>query len=116
MVFILAVILAAGALKRYKTIEQLLAARPPEDGRQWELDWDDAILDHPVFPEVSAYGPVWEKIQSGSSFNSQLAGVSDRAGMQNRVQVHSGRRNAILRATGKPSSPFSRLQLINVWP
>jgi len=101
MVFSLAVFLAAGAIKKYKTIEQVLAVKPPSDGRQWVLDWEDEVLDWPVYPEVSADGAVWEKIQTASSFNSQLAGVSDRAGLGERVQVHSGRREALLKATGQ---------------
>ncbi|KAM7183345.1 hypothetical protein V8F33_013652 [Rhypophila sp. PSN 637] len=75
----LALFLAASAIKRYKTIEQVLEVLPPEDGGHW-----------PIYPEVSA---------DGSSFNSQLASLSDRAGLQDRVQVHSGRREAILKAT-----------------
>ncbi|KAM7212780.1 Protein of unknown function (DUF3435) domain containing protein [Rhypophila decipiens] len=99
MVFSLAMFLAAGAIKRCKTIEQVLAVVPPKDGRQWVFEWEEHVLDWPIYPEVSADGPVWQKIQSGSSFNTQLAGLSDRAGLQERVQVHSGRREAILKAT-----------------
>ncbi|KAM7219592.1 hypothetical protein V8F06_004973 [Rhypophila decipiens] len=91
MVFSLAVFLAAGAIKRYKTIEQVLEV--------WVFDWEEDVLGWPIYPEVSADGPVWEKIQSGSSFNSQLAGAPDRAGLQDRVQVHSGCREAILKVT-----------------
>ncbi|KAK4209474.1 hypothetical protein QBC37DRAFT_378040 [Rhypophila decipiens] len=77
----------------------VLAATPPEDGRQWEFEWEDTVLDYPVFPEVSADGPVWDKIQTGSSFNSQLASLSERARLREAIEVHSGRRNAILKAT-----------------
>ncbi|KAM7184935.1 hypothetical protein V8F33_012701 [Rhypophila sp. PSN 637] len=77
----------------------VLAATPPEDGRQWEFGWEDTVLDYPVFPEVSADGPVWDKIQTGSSFNSQLASLSERARLREAIKVHSGRRNAILKAT-----------------
>ncbi|KAM7186433.1 hypothetical protein V8F33_011826 [Rhypophila sp. PSN 637] len=72
----LAMFLAAGAIKRYKTIEQVLAVVPPKDGRQWVFEWEEHVLDWPIYPEVSA-----------------------DAGLQERVQVHSGRREAILKAT-----------------
>ncbi len=52
MLFMLAVILAAGAVKKYKTIEQAVAVTPGEDGCQWVLEWEDSVLDFPIFPEV----------------------------------------------------------------
>jgi hypothetical protein len=101
MVFMLAVILAAGAVKRYKTIEQVLALSPPDDARQWVFDWEESVLDRPIFPEVSVNGPKWDKIQTATSYGRQLAELSTRAGMQEPVRVTSGRRQAIIKAVGK---------------
>jgi hypothetical protein len=102
MLFMLAVVLAAGAVKRYKTIEQVLAVTPPDDGRQWVFDWEERVLDCPIFPEVSVNGPKWDKIQTATSYGRQLNELSTRAGMQEPVKITSGRRQAIIKATGKP--------------
>ena len=102
MVFMLAVVLACGALKRYKTLEQILAITPPDDGRYWVLDWEDRVLNWPIFPQVSVNGPTWQKIQSATSFGEQLRELSLREGMEIPVTVTSGRREAIITATGEP--------------
>ncbi|KAL1865789.1 hypothetical protein VTK73DRAFT_5060 [Phialemonium thermophilum] len=97
MVFTVSVVLATGTLKRYDTLEGILSVTPPDDGRQWELEWEDEVLDCPVFSEVSADGPRWEKIQTASSFNVQLTDASVRAGMQEPVKIHGGPREAIIK-------------------
>lgn len=81
MLFMLAIFLAAGAFKKYHTVEQVLAVRSPVDQRYWVLEWADHVRDLPVFPEVSIDGPS-EKIQTGTAFSTQLRGLSLRGEKQ----------------------------------
>lgn len=100
MLFMLAIFVAAGALKRYHTIEQVLAVKPPADQRYWVFDWADRALDIPIFPEVTVDGPT-EKIQAGTAFSKQLKDVSLRAGMEVTPTIHSSRREALIQATSR---------------
>ncbi|KAK3939116.1 hypothetical protein QBC46DRAFT_365016 [Diplogelasinospora grovesii] len=83
ILFMLAIFLAAGAFKKY-----------------WVLEWADHVLDLPVFPE---------KIQTGTSFSTQLKELSLRAGMEVHVTVHSGRRETLIQAT---SNGYSKDELM----
>ncbi|KAK0723569.1 hypothetical protein B0T26DRAFT_642853 [Lasiosphaeria miniovina] len=97
MLFLLAICLAAGAFKNYKTLKEVLDVRPPANQRYWVLEWSSHVLDLPVFPEVSVDGAT-NKIQTGNSFNTQLKALSIRAGISP-VTVHSMRREALILAT-----------------
>lgn len=68
----LAVVLASRALERYKTLKQILAITPSDNRRYWVFDWEDRMLDWPIFPEVLINGPTWQKIQSAISFGQQF--------------------------------------------
>lgn len=57
------IFVAAGALKRYHSIEQILAIKPPADQRYWVFDWAEHVLDMPIFPGVTVDGPT-EKNES----------------------------------------------------
>lgn len=100
----LAIFLAAGAFKKYSTIQEILAIKPPTDQKYWVLDWADHILDQPVFPTVTANGPT-QKIQKAGTFSTQVREVSVRAGMERYVTIHSSRREALIQATGKNLYP-----------
>lgn len=100
MLFMISIFLAAGAVKHYQTVKQLLDVKPPDDQSYWILDWADHVLEKPVFPEMSVDGPK-DKIQTGTGFSSQLTGLSLRAGMQHPITVHGMRRESLIQATGK---------------
>ena len=97
--FILAISLAAGAFKRYHSIEEILAVQPPADQQYWALEWADHVSDLPVFPTMTSEGSTKE-IQSGTSFNKQLRDVCTRAGMAQPGTIHSSRRESLIQATG----------------
>ena len=67
MLFMLSIFLAAGAFKKYDTLEQVLAVKLPKDQGYWVLEWADHVLDLPVFLEMLADG-MTEKIQLASAF------------------------------------------------
>ncbi|KAK0721562.1 hypothetical protein B0T26DRAFT_739088 [Lasiosphaeria miniovina] len=108
MLFLLAICLAAGAFKKYKTLKEVLDVRPPANQRYWVLEWSPHVLDLPVFPEASVDGPT-NKIQTGNSFNTQLRYLAIRAGVSP-VTVHSMRREALILAT---ANGYSDRELIN---
>ncbi|KAK3939345.1 hypothetical protein QBC46DRAFT_364849 [Diplogelasinospora grovesii] len=108
VLFMLAVFLAAGAFKKYRTVEQVLAVEPPTDQSYWVLEWADRVLDLPVFPEISADGPT-QKIQTGPAFSTQVKGLSQRAGMESPVTIHGIRRESLIQAT---SNGYSKDELM----
>ncbi|KAH8598545.1 hypothetical protein B0O99DRAFT_683947 [Bisporella sp. PMI_857] len=57
LLFLLAIIISAGAFRDYSTIEDVLAARPLPGKKYRIMDWEDEVSDDPVFPEMSADGP-----------------------------------------------------------
>jgi hypothetical protein len=54
--FLLAIIISAGAFRDYSTIEDVLAVRPPPRRKFRIMEWADGALDDSVFPEMSADG------------------------------------------------------------
>jgi len=97
ILFILGI--ASSAFKHYKTADEIFDLQPPQYEDHWILEWADHMLDVPVFQGATCRGPTG-KIQKSSSFSKQLTGASQRAGLPN-VTVHSGRREAIVKANGK---------------
>ncbi|KIW36203.1 uncharacterized protein PV06_11531 [Exophiala oligosperma] len=71
LLFLLAVIISAGAFKDYNTIEAVLDARPPPRRRFMIMEWADAVLDDPVFPEMSADG-VTKKVKNESAWGTSV--------------------------------------------
>jgi hypothetical protein len=114
LLFMIAIFLAFGAFKKYTNIQQILAIKPPQGESHWVLDWADSVLDQPIFPQMSADGPT-DKIQSATSFHDQLRRLSERSGMENHVTIHSGRREALIIATGIRVSLSSRRKLFTLW-
>jgi len=50
--------ISAGAFRDYCTVADVLAARPPLKRRFRIMEWADDVLNDPVFPEMSADGPI----------------------------------------------------------
>ena len=71
LLFLLAVIISAGAFKDYNTIEAVLDARPPPRRRFMIMEWADAVLDDPVFPEMSADGAT-KKVKNESAWGTSV--------------------------------------------
>ncbi|KAH6995448.1 hypothetical protein BKA56DRAFT_509091 [Ilyonectria sp. MPI-CAGE-AT-0026] len=104
MLFMISIFLAAGAVKHYQTVKQLLAIKPPDDQSYWILNWADYVLEKPVFPEMSVDDSPNDKIQTGTGFSSQLTELSLQAGIQHPITVYSMRRESLIQATGNSYS------------
>ncbi|XTI82192.1 hypothetical protein V2W45_1337397 [Cenococcum geophilum] len=57
LLFLLAIIISAGAFRDYSTIKDVLAARPPPGRKYRIIDWADRMLDDLVFLEMSTDRP-----------------------------------------------------------
>ncbi|KAI3324577.1 hypothetical protein HD806DRAFT_534041 [Xylariaceae sp. AK1471] len=75
LLFLLAIIISAGAFRDYSTSEDILAARPPPGRKYRIMDWVDGVLNDPVFPEMSADGPT-EKTRKETAWDHQYGGYS----------------------------------------
>src|SRR4051794_6174293 len=49
--FLLVIIISAGAFRNYNNIEDVIAARPPPGRKYRIINWADEVVDDPVFPE-----------------------------------------------------------------
>lgn len=63
------------------------------------LEWKPDMLSKPFLQRMSSSGPTG-KIGSAGSFNKSLGNWSKRAGFKDRVRVHDGRREALIKADG----------------
>ncbi|KAH6883470.1 hypothetical protein B0T10DRAFT_138645 [Thelonectria olida] len=70
----LARLLAYGAFRDYKTIDDLLTIVPPED-EMWVIQWKDHLLETPFFRSHSS-----EDIETAGAFSHRLRSLGLRAG------------------------------------
>lgn len=70
----LAKLLAYGAFRDYKTIDDLLTISPPED-EMWVIQWKDHLLEAPFFRSRSS-----EDIETAGAFSHRLRSLGLRAG------------------------------------
>ncbi|TAQ83756.1 hypothetical protein B7494_g7916 [Chlorociboria aeruginascens] len=100
LLFLLAIIISAGAFRDYSTIEDILAARPPPGRKYRIMDWADGISDDPVFPEMSADGST-EKTKNETAWGHQCSDWAKRAGFTGGMGLHATRREALIKVDGK---------------
>jgi hypothetical protein len=75
MLFILAILVAKGAFRDYKTIEELFNIIPP-NGEMRHLQWDRNVVRQPFFESISAPG----EIESATAFGGRFRELGFRAG------------------------------------
>ncbi|KAK4178046.1 hypothetical protein QBC36DRAFT_299686 [Triangularia setosa] len=72
LLFLLAIIISAGTFKNYKTIDDVLDARPNPRSNFRIMEWRDEVLDDLVFPEMSVNGPT-KKIKNATAWGAQCS-------------------------------------------
>jgi len=82
-------------------LEEILGLEPRVDQNIWHLAWKTSVLDLPVFRKMSLHGPT-DTIQRSSSYDRQLSDLSYHAGFEVIISVHDARREAVVKADGKP--------------
>lgn len=101
--FLLAIIISAGAFRDYSIIEDVLAARPPPRRKFRIMAWADGALDDPVFPEMSADGAT-KKTKNETAWGDQCSDWAKRADFTGGMGLHAARREALIKVDGKGSS------------
>jgi len=98
--FLLAIIISAGAFKDYSTIEDVLAAEPPPRRKFQIMGWADDVLDDPVFPQMSADGPT-KKTKNETAWGGQCSYWAKRADFQGGMGLHAARYEILIKVDGK---------------
>ncbi|KAF1346306.1 hypothetical protein EJ07DRAFT_145073, partial [Lizonia empirigonia] len=96
LMFLLPIFIKSQAFRDFKTIEDIFAARPRPDEQYWIMEWDDRVLMDPVFPEMSASGPI-NKPKNPNSWGSQCSKWAVRAGFPQGMGLHAVRREALIK-------------------
>jgi len=98
-------IISAGALRDYKTIEDVLDVMPDEGDSYCFLEWADDMLEKLVFPEWSESGPK-AKARNDKAWGNQVSHWARRAGFVDGLAIHAIRREILINVDGKaPSNP-----------
>ena len=63
------------------------------------MEWADAVLDDPVFPEFSADGPT-KKVKNESAWGQQCSDWAKRSGFLEGLGLHAPRRESLTKAIG----------------
>ena len=90
-------VLAAGALRSYKTWADVCAIPKPHGRDHRLLDYEDDCLDMPVFPRCQADGTVDDRRASSSLASHALPELGRRTGFRESLTFHASRREALLK-------------------
>ncbi|KAN0101619.1 Protein of unknown function (DUF3435) domain containing protein [Hyaloscypha variabilis] len=96
LLFLLAIIISTGGFEHYRTIEDVLAARPRLKRKFLIMDWADGRVDAPVFPEMSADGPT-EQPKNEGAWGHQCSDWAKRAGFVDGMGLHAPRREELIK-------------------
>ncbi|KAG6901097.1 hypothetical protein C0995_000798 [Termitomyces sp. Mi166 len=99
----LAMFIAKGAFRDYKTMEELLALEPPDEEEMYLLRWEPEMYDRPIYQRKDG------KMESASTFSNRLRGLAHRAGYPNPPTVHDFRAEGLFRI-GNFYSPSQRMR------
>ena len=104
LLFFLAIFISLGAFRDFKSIKDVLAARPQGKESYRILEWDDNICDKPVFPEMSSTAPK-PKAKNENVWGKQCSDWARRAGFEEGMGLHAARREVLVKVDGKSPSP-----------
>ncbi|KAJ7648133.1 hypothetical protein FB45DRAFT_1102841 [Roridomyces roridus] len=99
----LAMFIAKGAFRDYKTMEELLALEPPDDEEMYLLRWEPEVYDRPIYQRKDG------KMESASTFSNRLRSLAHRAGYPNPPTIHDFRAEGLFRI-GNFYSPSQRMR------
>ena len=94
--FLLAIVISAGAFKNYRTIEDVFAARPRLKRKYLIMEWSDG--DAPVFPEFSADGPTGEP-KNEAAWGHQCSDWAKGTSFTGGMGLHAPRREALIKVS-----------------
>ncbi|KAI1865948.1 uncharacterized protein JN550_007926 [Neoarthrinium moseri] len=88
---ILAIILSRGALRDYKTIQDILRIPAPPKGQDITLTWSDEVLSQPVFPRIREGSGLTDKMETANKVGEYLRALGFRAGFPEPLTIHDFR-------------------------
>jgi hypothetical protein len=100
MLFWLANFISCKAIKDHHTLEKILGRTPPPSRNHWVLEWEEDMLDKPVFPAWASDGPK-DKSRSPSSWGHQASDWAKRAGFVDGMGLHAPRREILVKSNGR---------------
>jgi hypothetical protein len=74
-------LLSSGAFKDYKTADEIFSVTPPDGEPFWMLEWDDKVLDRPVFPQWTVD---MEEAKNAKAWGNGVSAWAKRAGFSSR--------------------------------
>ncbi|KAG9022275.1 hypothetical protein FRB95_000475 [Tulasnella sp. JGI-2019a] len=85
----LAMFIAKGAFRVFKTVDQLLALQPANEEEMFLLRWEPHILDQPIYQRKNG------KVESASTFSNRLRSLGRRAGYACPPTIHDFRAESL---------------------
>ena len=102
MLFILAILVAKGAFRDYKIIEELFSLIPPSD-EMCHLYWDEKVLHQPFFESMSGAG----EIENATAYSGRFRDLGFRAGYAWPGTIHDFRALGLLLISTYTNSSFN---------
>ena len=91
VMYFLALALADGAIKGYRTVSDLLKANIRPGETNWTFQWTEGMQDKPVLRMVNSKGPTGKSL-TYSSMHTSLVELGRRAGYKGTITAHGIRR------------------------
>ncbi|PQE10450.1 RTC4-like domain-containing isoform 2 protein [Rutstroemia sp. NJR-2017a BBW] len=85
----LAIFLSRGAFRDYKTLHELFATTPIQEHRAFQINWEEDLLDTPLFLNQSTKGT--KRIENAGAFGSRHLECGIRAGFPVPPTIHDWR-------------------------
>jgi hypothetical protein len=111
ILFLLAIFISSRAFRDFRTLDEVLSARPPPGEKFWPMDWSDDVLDDPVFPEIRECGPT-RKAKNKNAWGNQCSDWAKRAGFVSGMGLHAARREVLIKVDGKIRFPFPSMLML----
>lgn len=109
--------LSSGALRDYKTVEDLFSETPPPGETYWIIDWADDSGNKPVFPQWSKND--LNKKKTPTSWGNDASNWAKRAGLIFGLGLHAARREILIKLNGESpaliKAIFNWLTVIRTW-
>ncbi|OCK80334.1 hypothetical protein K432DRAFT_393129 [Lepidopterella palustris CBS 459.81] len=96
ILLLLSIFLAADAFRDYKPIFEVLNAKPPPGEKFWIMEWEERVLDLPLYSEMTRTGPT-KKAKSKFAWSKQYSDWAKRAEFVGGMGLHAPRREALIK-------------------
>lgn len=84
---------ADGAFKGLRTVEDVLAVRPPKGRESYTLEWGEGKKELPFFRMITPDGPLPQRALTFSSLRHNYTSLAQRECFKDQLRVHGIRAN-----------------------